>query len=233
MRVNYLLPFIFLISACTSAPSIRGPAATDTSSLWGLNLSDIPEGQLIKSWGNPKYEDSSAPKIETLAHIGVSRKCSDKRLYPTHPQQNSKIYHLYRNGHYDYAQVPVESRVCKIKSSSASPVCQRADTFSYAVISDIYTDACGNIYRGIWNRAFLKQDDTMGTLFSKGRKMYQKENSKIANDMEDGGTDAQDQSDFLFLTHAFPGDEEIARDLAAKAMETHTFDPKSHLFHQK
>ena len=81
------------------------------------------------------------------------------------------------------------------------------------MISDVFTDACLGLSRDVWNVGFLHRDDNMGSLFSKGRTMYPKENSPFEKDMEDGQTYYVERQDFLFVAPAFPGDRELAEKL--------------------
>jgi hypothetical protein len=126
--------------------------------------------------------------------------------------------------------VPADSRTCKIASKSAKPVCLLTDIFEYAVISDVFEDNCGNIYRGYWNVGFLKQDDNMGMLLSKGRTVYPKANAEYAGETEVGSTYAVDAKDFLFLGAPLAADKDTAAKLAQEANASHTFDTAKHLF---
>lgn len=223
---------LFLLSACSATTtSMRQPSSADLP--WGLQSSEIPEAQAVNRWTDPKYEDPSAPGLDTLERVEVPGSCGDKDLYPTHPQQMSKTYHVYRVANYTNNLIPANSRVCKITTNGSVKYCVQTDTFSYSVISDIYQDGCGNLYRGVWNVGFLKRDDNMGTLFSKGRTMYEKENSQFRNDMEEGQTYSLSRKDFLFLTPAFPGDKEKAQKLFQQARQTHYYDERTRLFRKK
>ena len=219
-----------MLTACSTS-SMRKPSSADLP--WGLESSEIPEAQAVSRWTDPRYEDTSAPRPDSLEHVEVPASCRGKDLYPTHPQQMSKIYHVYRVANYTSNLVPADSRVCKITSRGTVKHCLQPDSFSYAVISDIFQDGCGNIYRGVWKVGFLKRDDNMGTLFSKGRTMYEKENSQFRNDMEEGQTYAVGRNDFLFLTPAFPGDKEKAQKLFQQARQTHVYDERTRLFQKK
>jgi hypothetical protein len=218
----------FLITACASSPS-RTPSSKELP--WGINTSELPEPSAIIRWSDPRYEESGLPALDDLDHVDVV--CHDHRLYPTHPQQRSKSYHVFRMAVYENEKLEGVSPVCKISSSGAKKYCLLADTFEYAVISDIYQDACGNLFRGVWSVGFPKKDDNMGQLFSKGRTVYPKENAEFSGDVEDGQTYPLEQKDFLFLTHPFPGDAEVAKKLAAEAQVTHTYDSVTHLFMKK
>lgn len=230
MRI-FALVFTMLLSSCAASTPGRAPASTGLP--WGLKPADLPDAEAVIRWSDPRYEDTHAPSPESLPHVEVSRGCQDKHLYPTHPQEYSKTYHVFRIAVYDAGTVPAKSHTCKVHSNSEKPYCLLADTYEYAVISDIFQDACGGLYRGFWNVGFLKQDDNMGYLLSKGRTIYPKPNSEFAGDVEEGQTYAVDQSDFLLLAAPFPGDKEAAAKLASQALATHDFDPHTHLFQKK
>ncbi|MGZ3653036.1 MAG: hypothetical protein ACXVB9_12855 [Bdellovibrionota bacterium] len=221
------IALLFLLTACASQS--RGPSSKDLP--WGINTAELPEPNAIIRWSDPRYEESGLPALDDLDHVDVN--CHDRHLYPTHPQQRSKSYHVFRVAVYANEKLDGGSPVCKISSSGAKKYCLLADTFEYAVISDLYQDACGGLYRGVWSVGFPKKDDNMGQLFSRGRTVYPKENAEYAGDVEDGQTYPLDQKDFLFVTHPFAGDSEVAKKLAAEAQATHTYDSVTHLFVKK
>jgi hypothetical protein len=227
--MRFLTAALFLLTACSSAQ--RLPSSKDMP--WGLASSDLPDPNAVIRWANPHYEESNLPALDDLDPVQVPASCADKKLYPTHPQQRSKSYHVYRVAIYENEKLPADSPVCKITSAGAKKFCLLADTFQYAVISDVFQDACGGLYRGVWNAGFLKRDDNLGVLLSKGRTVYPKPNASYEGDVEDGQTYAVEAKDFLLLTAPFAGDKETAAKLAGEAQTTHTYDSATHLFQKK
>ncbi len=199
---------------------------------WALDLSSVPQPNAITSWTNPQYE-SQGIELSKREHTEIPPSCPDKRLYPTHPQQFTKIYHVYRVANYNNRKVPYDSEVCLIASRSPSPAkrtCLLTDTFIHSLISDTFQDSCGNLYRGVWVMNFLKKQETIGTLFSKGRTLYEDPNSPFEKDMIEGQTYPSTQKEFLFLTPLFPGDKELIEKMKQSAQETHAYNPETHLF---
>ena len=99
------------------------------------------------------------------------------------------------------------------------------------ILSDIYRDRCGHIYRGFKHVVYLKQNDNMGTLLALGRTVYPVPNSQVQGDMYDGPTYPVLVQEFLFLSPVFPGDEAKAQALKAQAIKsTHSFDENTLLF---
>ena len=101
------------------------------------------------------------------------------------------------------------------------------------MISDIYEDGCGNLYRGIWRVKFFRQEENLVTLFSPGRTILPRKNSPDLGLFEPGSTQAIESKDFLFLSPPFPGDLEKVRRLRIQTRSTHRYDPQTHLFTQK
>jgi len=231
MRFTGLTLLILLTSCASQSPGSRVPSSRELP--WGINTSELPEPNAIVRWADPRYEESNLPALDDLEHVDVPASCHDRKLYPTHPQQRSKSYHVFRMAVYENDDLAGDSPVCKISSSGAKKYCLLADTFEYAVISDIYQDACGGLYRGVWNVGFPKKDDNMGQLFSRGRTVYTKANAEFSGDVEDGQTYPLERKDFLFLAPPFAGDAEVAKKLAAEAQLTHTYDSVTHLFVKK
>jgi hypothetical protein len=227
--MRFLVATIFILSACASTQRI--PSSKDFP--WGLASNDLPDSNAVIRWSNPHYEESNVPILDDLDPVQVPAICPDPKLYPTHPQQRSKSYHVYRVAVYENEKLAADSPVCKLTSNGAKKFCLLADTFQYAVISDVFQDACGGLYRGVWSVGFLKRDDNVGMLLSKGRTVYTKPNASFEGDVEDGQTYALEAKDFLLLTAPFPGDKETAAKLAGEAKATHTYDSATHLFQKK
>lgn len=217
-----------LVLSALSAFLLVAPAAF-AGLPFGVDAADIPDAGAVRNWS---FMPTTAVPAENLPHIPLA--CDDNRLVPTHPQQEMKTYHVTALASYDHFRVPADSRVCRVASRGAKRVCLNTDTIEHAVISDTYADRCGNLYRGVWKVTFLRQDDTMGTLFSKGRVLYQNPRSEFANDMYVGGTYAVTADEFLFLTPLFPGDaERLAASRARALQSTHVLDEATGLFKVK
>lgn len=177
-------------------------------------------------WSTDGRDIFALPKVE----LG----CSQTILVPTHPQQTTKQYHLFYTGAYNALKLPAKSRLCRVKSNGEKPRCLAADSMEYALISDIYRDLCGNLYRGYWQVSFAKKDETMGTLFSKGRWAYSDPKSQFENDMKEGPTYALETKDFMFLTEIFDGDQKQMSENLERALKyTHDLDPRTLLFTEK
>lgn len=160
--------------------------------------------------------------------------CGDPNLYPTHPQQSTKLYHSYQTAAYDQTRLRAEDEACKIGSKYENTLgwrpCLLADVAEDAVISDTYQDACGHFYRAAWEVTFLKSDDNMGLLFSRGRTLYPKENAEFENDMYVAQTYPVAAEDFLVITDLFPGDLEKIEAQKRAAEATHSYDPAKGIF---
>lgn len=191
-----------------------------------ISLQTVPNASAIISWQDiPGYQDST---VDPMRVERVKLDCGDRNLYPTHPQQNTKHYHLFQSARYDHSRLKGTDEACALSSKYTNArgelTCLRPDSLEYAVISDLYRDSCGHIYRGFWDVAFLKANDNMGVLFAKGRTLYPKPNAGGLNDMYIGDTYAVDVGEFLFLSPVFSPDADKIRELEASALRTHTLD---------
>lgn len=206
---------------------LSGLAQADLQDL--LSQIEVPESAAFLGWKTK--ENWSTETGDVFALKQTSLNCSDKTLVPTHPQQTTKKYHHFLVGRFNVPKVKADSRVCKIKTQGSNSRCLMADTMEFALISDTYQDLCGNKYRGFWALSFLRQDESMGTLFAKGKSTYSNPKSQFANDMLDDGTYALQVDDFLFLTSLLPGDEkQISENLTMALKYTHDRDPQTLLF---
>lgn len=226
-----LVAFLCL-AACAHAPADREPASVSTDPAVAF---DLPNRSALGPW----HSDSQAVNGETNLAVFARTEldCGDKNLYPTHPQQDTKTYHRFNWAQYNQAKLQASDAACtlssKTKNSRGQKPCLRGNIVEDVVISDVYEDSCGHRYRGFWETAFLKTDETMGTLFAKGRAMYADPNSEFDNMLVVGHTYAVPASEFMFLSPLFAGDDEKATALAKKAEQTHTYDQKTHLFQSK
>ena len=132
--------------------------------------------------------------------------CSEKRLFPTHPSQGTKEYLHAVYSMYDHGRLPPNSYACLIRNPTGK-FCVRAATAMIVVMSDTYTDNCGNLYRGYWLVTYLKSDESMGTLYAKGRTAYPKPDSEFENDFIEGSTYVVSQDDFMILAELLPDDK--------------------------
>lgn len=124
--------------------------------------------------------------------------CKDRRLWPTHPQQDTKEYSYGDFAYYDYTKLPARSSACTIPNPTKK-YCLRATSAHLTIASDLFEDNCGNIYRGYWFVSYLKSDENMGTLLSKGRTVIPRPNSEFENDLMNGDSYVLDRDIFLFL----------------------------------
>jgi hypothetical protein len=231
--VKFLIYMVLAASSCSHG-GIHGPKPASLTMPWGVDLAEVPEARALQRWSDPGFENANKIDLNLLGRIELPASCIDKHLYPTHPHQLTKIYHVYRVGDFNQSEVPANSQICKISSrpteASAKKFCLRADSYHHAVISDTFADACGNFYRGIWRVGFLKSDETMGTLFSKGRTLYQNPKSEFENDLVVGPTYALERKDFLFLTPLFDGDLLRIKKIREDSLRYHVLNPQTHLF---
>ncbi len=197
-----------------------------------LQSVQVPEAQAFKGWTD---KTSWATEVgNPFEAKRLSLDCANKILVPTHPQQSSKKYHQFLYGRYDHFKVSPKSNVCRIKSKSDPVRCLQADAMEFAMMSDTYQDFCGNFYRGYWTVAFLKRDESMGSLFSKGRWNYPDPKSQFENDMKEGPTYTLQEDDFLFLAALLPGDQKQMSEDSKRALKfTHDLNPQTLLFLEK
>ncbi len=172
---------------------------------------DLPNQNALTSWRDlPGYtsEPTDLSKIEA-----VQIRCADQNLMPTHPAQTGKLYHLFRSNRYDHMKLSAEDYACRIglpKVRAGVPArCGRADTAYDVIISDLYQDSCGNFYRGFIRRQYVQRDETVATLFSAGRMVYQNPRSSIPNDMITGKPYAVPVNEFVLISGLLEGDQEI------------------------
>lgn len=186
----------------------------------------LPNATAVSSWQEiAGYRNT---EIDAMAMPRIPLNCADTNLYPTHPQQKTKLYHVFRSARYDQSKLTGADEACtlssKYPSANGTKACLRPDYLEYAVISDIYRDSCGNLYRGVWDVAFLKANDNMGVLFAKGRTLYQKPEAGDVLDMYVGGTYAVGVEEFLFLSPILDTDLRVEMDLEQAARSTHRYE---------
>jgi hypothetical protein len=136
--------------------------------------------------------------------------CGTKNLYPTHPYQTTKEYLHAVFSMYDHGTLPPTSYACLTRSPNGR-FCLRGAVALMVVMSDTYEDDCGNYYRGYWLVTYLKSDENMGTLFSKGRVLYEKPDAEFPGEYVEAGTYVVKASDFFILGELLSDDQEKIR----------------------
>ncbi len=195
----------------------------------------VSNSAAFRGWQDHADYVTTEPDIKSLTPISL--KCAEPTLYPTHPQQTQKTYHVFKTGQYNHQKLNGDDDGCAMSSgtvgSKGTRFCLRPDAAEYAVISDVFMDRDGNSYRAFWEVQFLKKAESMGSLFSKGRTVYPNPKSQIPNDMQLGGTYPVSANEFLFLTEPFPGDIEKAQKQKLQALQGgFRFDPQTLLFQE-
>jgi hypothetical protein len=149
----------------------------------------------------------------------------NNKLWPTHPQQETKHYHFAVYATYNHAKKldPTNAMICAQPNSKKNPTkCMRGTVAKVVVMSDLYQDECGNIYRGFWpifftvgSRYFETGTENMGTLASKGRWFTvddEGDHFRLA------ATYSLTKSDFMFLVEPSPHDEADIREKRQRAL---------------
>lgn len=164
----------------------------------------------LKPWKNLPDQVSSSVDIKSLTPLTSS--CVGDTIMPAHPQGGTKLYHLFEVAIYDPTKLEASDPGCLIgskgKNKQGVHACLSPDKLYHAVLSDTYVDTCGNYYRGFWEVTFLKSQENMSTLVSKGRNLRQKKGSSIKGDLEMGPASPVPLTELLFLTPLFKGDLE-------------------------
>ncbi len=219
-----LIPLV----ACSHHTMNRQVSSLGRSILTG----EVEEPASFKGWRKNASEQHGDLDFTELRPAEIH--CSSTQLTPSSPDMSAKEYFNAMYGVYDHRKLNPESGLCLIRSKSKKPFCLKADGLYYVVVSDLYQDKCGNYYRGYTEVMFQKSYETMGTLFSPGRTMYQNPKSEFQGDMIVGHTYPVEAGDFYFLRAASP--EEIAKIRDAKAFAQkrgHIFDPEKNAYLQK
>ena len=185
-----------------------------------------------------KWEIQTALETADNSQSGLIRlkafSCATPGLVPTHPQQTTKVYHRYLLGSFSELKLVRSDFACKIGSGGLNRLhqysCLLADQAIDAVISDLYQDHCGHVYRGFWHTSFLKRDETMASLFALGRTLYQDRKAEFPGVFVVGQTFPLDQKDFLFLAEPFAGDDARITLNQTQAKDTHILDAKTLLY---
>lgn len=170
----------------------------------------IPNEMAFKGWAkNTNYQSRD---FDPAALTSEEISCADKKLYPTHPQMSLKEYYVGKSGAYDHFKLEGADEAClmagKYKNGKGKFPCLNPHILVYVVVSDTYTDSCGNLYRGFVERQFFRRNEKMSTLFSLGRSASPKKNSEFPGDYETDGTTAVSADEFMLVAPLFSGDEE-------------------------
>lgn len=199
MKIILLLLSIFSFSAFSQWEN------EISNSLGAQGLSQLfPDTQHLGRWNEHRDFILTSRDPRGLFRRGFS--CANGKLFPTHPSQATKEYQYAVWSQYDHSRLSPSSYAC-LTVSPPGRHCLRAAVAIMVILSDTFQDECGNFFRGYWLQGYLKSDENMGTLASRGRTFYPKPNSPFPNDFEEGGTYAVEPKSFLFLAELEPGDQ--------------------------
>lgn len=158
----------------------------------------FPDANLLIGWTeNRDFVITQSVSPESIRKTALN--CPSQNLWPTHPQQYTKEYHYAVWSHYDHGRLKPDSPAC-VTPNPTRRFCLKATYANAVFMSDLYLDECGNSYRGYWPVFYLKSDESMGTLFAKGRTVYPKPNSQWGGEFQTGDTYVTQGSDYLFLS---------------------------------
>jgi hypothetical protein len=164
---------------------------------------DLPSKAAIKDiHSNGSYVASSG--IDAFAQKQINFKCADKSLLPVSASQVLKDYHANYWVDFNHFALKNRDRACRIWNKQANSEgvinCLAPDVYEIVLMSSLYSDRCGNMYRAYWAVDFFKRDDNMGTLLAKGNTVYADQNSNYKGDFFDAHTFAVSAKDFLFFS---------------------------------
>ena len=193
---------------------------------------ELDDAVAIAAWTPQPQLESQGLSQEPLTHRKFD--CDKPGLFPTHPQQTTKIYHRFLFAKFDERKLKRSDRACRMGStnmaSRLTQPCLIADAGEDVVLSDTYMDQCGHKYRGFWQTTFLKKDETIATLFSLGRALIENRRAGYPGAYVVGPTHEVDAMRFIFLTDLFNGDEERIRTNQAESQSSHHYDPTTRLY---
>lgn len=221
--------FLAIILSCTSRTPLRFPSSPVEEPGWqeyvlkkivepvGMQ-SFFPDPKALDPW---RLNDDFVIN-KPLLPSQISEKpltCETKHLYPTHPYQSTKEYIHAVFSMYDHGKLSPDSYACLTRNPTGR-YCLRGATAIMVVMSDTYEDDCGNYYRGYWLLTYLKSDENMGTLFSKGRVLYEKPDAEYPGEYYEAGTYVVNRDDFFVLGELLPADQENIRAEEDRALRT-------------
>ncbi len=225
MRFCQSLPLIILTLLTSNGGSAIGTEV--------IGKFDRPE--LIREWKN---ESTLVVPLEKMKLKKISPKECEKGagIFPTHPSQLTKKYHVLRYGQYDETKLRGDDSLCKfsqkVSSRKKGLICFIAVQAGYLMMSDYYMDRCGNYYRGFWEHSFTVANklDDHPFLLSKGRVNEMIDRGEYM-DSKDSDTYALRPENFLFFGEVRP--DEIQEILAIRDRSLKNgfrFDPSTYLF---
>ncbi len=185
----------------------------------------VPSERAFIGWTD--NSDRDAVRVESLSSVEVA--CADQTLYPAYPQSHLKTYHEVKYGNYDHGKMTKVDEACATSGFDPKRRCLRAKILHSYILSDVFNDACGNFYRGIWQTVFFNTDESMGSLISKGRTQYEDHDSEFSGSYIDGGTYAVPSEVFLKIAPVFAGDVSKVLEFRRAALQS-GFTIKSHIF---
>ncbi|RZA09754.1 MAG: hypothetical protein EOP11_00665 [Proteobacteria bacterium] len=196
--------------------------------------SDLPNAEALTKWREQKGSVTDRTDLTSYPRLKVA--CANQKLFPSHPQQDLKLYHRFNTNQYDHFKLAGTDEPCLISQKAApkgrAPLCLKADIAYDALISDTYEDACGQAYRGFREVKYLGKNESMGTLLSAGRTVFQREGSSLENDMALGHTYGIPVADFAIIGALLPGDEAAIQRLKEKAKASTIYDEETHTYRQ-
>ncbi len=207
--MRFALLALLLVSACAQVESERGPSSAPRQTNWQSYILEevltggldevFPDTHLLQPWRQSSDVVFERPPQMPHQLNEVPLDCRDQRLWPTHPQQYTKDYHHAVTASYQQHKLPINSSAC-LRPNPTRRFCIQATWANLIVMSDTFQDNCGHTYRGFWLVKFLDAHESMGTLLSKGRTVYEKPNSQFAGEFEEGNTYPVPANDFILLT---------------------------------
>ncbi|MES3038307.1 MAG: hypothetical protein V4736_10405 [Bdellovibrionota bacterium] len=216
-RLLLALLFPILASAQASGPV---PASA---------YKNFPNSAALTVWR--EAADEISLKLDLNKYPTIPVKCSAEGLIPAFPQQDTKLYHQAYWNQYDANLLKPTDYPCKINNlKMKGNACLRPDTANYLILSDIYEDSCGNLYRGFAEISYLKGDESMGTLVAPGKTIYKDPKSEFANMFIYGGTHKVPIKRFIKIGPVFKSDLPKVPRLKEQALKTHSYDAKTKLY---
>ncbi|MFL5783333.1 MAG: hypothetical protein ACJ76H_01905 [Bacteriovoracaceae bacterium] len=235
--LKYLVVLLTVLS-CSTQEVVRLPSSTPYQTSWQEyilhNFIDrhgfekyFPDSDYLGHW----QENDEFVIPHKLPPYKVQEKpfsCNVKKLYPTHPSQATKEYLHAVYSEYNYSKLPPTSYAC-LTPNPTHRFCLRGAIAMMVVLSDVYVDECGNYYRGYWLTTYLKSDESMGTLFAKGRSAFEKPHAEFKGEYIEDGTYFVQPKDFMLFGELWPGDMAKINQERARALRS-GFKMKGKLF---
>lgn len=182
-----------------------------------ITPSEFPDSQFLLGWNNNDdfvINRHEAPEQITKRELN----CESQTLWPTHPQQFTKEYHFAAWSHYDHGRLKPDSGAC-LRANPSNRFCVMATYANAVVMSDTFSDECGNFYRGYWLVSYLRSDESMGTLVSKGRTVYPKTDAEFPGEFVTGDTYPVNVTNFLFLASLAKEDSKLIKMSQTEALK--------------